>query len=109
MKKTVVATLLLAALQISGCKSDKGDGFVGHWAGEGAAAKSSLDISKEDGVFHIDHHYYNQFMTRDEVNRLEATPVSDTVLQISTALGNVNVRMEDNAVWFENRKYLKSK
>lgn len=95
-------------LGLYGCSEPKGSAFQGHWIGKNGNNASVFDIKYSDGVFHIDHHYRNAWLKKDEVNKLEATASSDDVLAINTGLGSVNMRLENGKLLFENKEYEKT-
>lgn len=106
----VIRIVALAGLfALAGCK-DKGKDFVGHWTDIKDPQNSSLDITYSDGVYHVDVNSLDRFLTmKPKVVKLEAQAMSDSVLTIHTGLGNVDMRLEDSKVFFENHTYQKPK
>jgi len=107
-KVSVIAVVFALTSALSGCNEPDGSAFQGHWVGKDSRNASVLDIKYSDGVYHIDNHYRNTWLAKDEVNRLEATASAKDVLVIKTALGSVNMRLEDGKLLFENKEYEKT-
>jgi hypothetical protein len=95
---------------LTGCKDDKGHGFIGHWVGEKAASRKFVDISFSDGVYHVDFSYPDAFSGEKlEVNKLEGVAISESVLMIRAPLGDVSMRLEGDTVSMEDKIFRKSK
>jgi hypothetical protein len=110
MSKYMIAVLVTIFAILAGCKDDKGHGFIGHWVGEKAAERKSVDISFSDGVYHVDFSYPDAFSgEKVEVNKLEGMAVSDSVLMIHGTFGDVSMRLEGDTVSIEDKTYRKSK
>lgn len=108
MKKTAIFGFLAAFVLLSGC-NDKGHDFVGHWADVKDPKNSYLDISISDGIYHVDVTKLDRYLTlKPKVNHLEAYAVSEEVLTIHSGLGNVDMRLEDKQIFFENHTYQKT-
>lgn len=109
MKKTNKFALMAVFVLLSGC-NDKGHDFVGHWVDVKDPKTSYLDINYSDGIYHVDVSSFDPFLTlKEQVNHLEAQAMSDTVLTIHTGFGNVDMRLEDKKIFFEDHTYQASK
>lgn len=108
MKKAIKLAVVAAFFVLVGCK-DKGSEFVGHWADVKDPNNSYLDISYSDGVYHVNVSSLDRYLTmKVQVNRLEAQAMSDSVLTIHTGFGNVDMRLENEKIYFEQDVYQKS-
>lgn len=101
--------VLAVALALSGCK-DKGEKFIGHWQDVKEPDTSYLDITYSDKVYHVNVNSLDVFLDgKPKVIRLEAQAMSDSVLTIHAGLGNVDMRLEDDKIYFEQHIYQKPK
>ncbi|WP_411566815.1 hypothetical protein ACLIN3_27270 (plasmid) [Pseudomonas orientalis] len=103
------AIFMILFFFLSGCK-EKGGDFVGHWADVKNPTTSFLDIDYSDGVYHIDVNSFDSYLTlKQKVVKLEGTAMSDSVLTIHAGLGNVDMRLEGDQIFFEHHVYKKTK
>jgi hypothetical protein len=110
MSKYTVFVFVVFFAILTGCKDDKGKGFIGHWVGEKPAARKSVDISFSEGVYHVDFSRPDRVSgEKIEVTKLEAVAISDSVLMIHAPLGDVSMRLEGDTVSIEDRIFKKSK
>ena len=110
MKKlSSVVVLGFCVAVVAGCDSQKGKDFEGHWTAGTAKAPLTLDIKYSGGVYHVDQTYKTIF-TGDELyrNKLEATPLSEEVLEIRDGAGSTSMRLEKGHIFFDSEEYTKA-
>lgn len=97
------------AIGLVGCDSQNGKNFEGHWQSGTASAPLTLDIKYSKGIYHVDQTYKTIF-SGDELfkNKLEATPLSEEVLEVRDGAGSTNMRLENGHLYFDNEEYTKS-
>jgi hypothetical protein len=104
------AFILALTLALTGCKEEpKGQGFVGNWVEvDKKSAKEppmTLKITYEQGIFHIDEVSY--LFGKSFNKKLEAKAESDTVLSLFE--NPRTLRLENNSIFYHNKKLVKSK
>lgn len=108
MNKGIKLAVIAVFVLLVGCK-EKGHDFVGHWTNIKEPTTSYLDISYSDSVYHVNVSSLDRYLTmKVQVNRLEAQAMSESVLTIHTGLGNVDMRLENNHIFFEHDVYQKT-
>jgi hypothetical protein len=110
MSKYMIAVLFTVFAILAGCKDNKGHEFIGHWVDVKKDSRMFVDISFSDGIYHVDFSYPEPVHGEKlEVNKLEGTAVSDSVLMIHAPLGDVSMRLEGDTVSMEDETFKKSK
>lgn len=108
MKALLVAVLLIT---VSGCGQPQGKVFIGHWVAVDSENSSYIDIREEGGIYHVDHSYHALWKGPDaiDVERLEGTPISDSVLRLSAGMASIDMRFQEGKIFLYGDGYSKSK
>lgn len=104
LKKIVI--LLCIAFALSACKGEQGKAFIGHWYQvDKAKYPADINITYDDGVFHIDENSASIGVTSMEysITKREAKAESDTVL----AGQNFSMRLENEKLQYNGHTYVK--
>lgn len=101
--------LIFAVAALAGCGEPKGSGFEGKWSQNTKENPSSLLIKRDGDIYHIDYTSNNHWLNEYENKKLEASAVSDSVLEIADSMGLANLRLEDGHIFFDDGEYSKSK
>lgn len=116
-KLKLALSLAITASILSGCGSEKGSAFEGHWVSEAPVASAEqgeivLDITADQDLYHVDvtkiaRNVIQQGDTQEFKSKLEAKAESDSVLSLVGGL--VTMRLQDGKILYEDKEFVKTK